>query len=203
MIPTLAIGDHIFVNKMSYGAWNPLNYTKYRIGQGPQRGDVIVFVYPVDPKKDFIKRVVGLPGDRIDVRHGQLFINDKPVTRSKKGIHRYLEPEEDGQWITREGRVHEEKTTDRPYTILLDEREGGNFQNWSSKDNGPLSRRPWGPVVKEDHVFVMGDNRDHSSDSRDWGLVPIKNIKGKAFLVWLSWGGGEGFRWERIFHPIR
>ncbi|MCB9638913.1 MAG: signal peptidase I [Myxococcales bacterium] len=217
MIPTLEIGDHIFVNKMSYGLWMPLINKKLRIGGGPQRGDVVVFIYPaekrtsflIDNRKDFIKRVVGLPGDRIAVRGGVLYINGKAISRAKKEMHSYHEPVDDARWEKKQGRIYQEDLFGVKYTTLADEQEHSIFQNWSSKDNGPLSRRPWGPVVKPGHIFVMGDNRDHSSDSRDWGLVPVEMIKGRAFSIWFSMRpekGGyfwERIRWERIFKGIR
>ncbi len=217
MVPTLAIGDHIFVNKLSYGLWVPFLNKKFQIGSGPQRGDVIVFVYPaekrtnwlIDNRKDFIKRVVGLPGDRIAVRGNTLYINDKPIQRTKDTQHAYHEPVDEDRWEKKVGRIFQENLYGVQYQTLADEQDGSLFQNWSSKDNGPLSRRPWGPVVKPGHVFVMGDNRDHSSDSRDWGLVPMNYIKGKAFLIWISDQGEkpgwfvQRIRWDRVFKSIR
>ncbi|MCK6511653.1 signal peptidase I [Myxococcota bacterium] len=219
MVPTLAIGDHIFVNKMSYGLWIPFVNKKLQIGAGPQRGDVIVFVYPaekrtnflgiIDQRKDFIKRVVGLPGDRIAVRGNVLYINDKPISRAKGGQHTYFEPVDEERWDKKVGRIFQENLYGVSYQTLADEQDGSLFQNWSSQDNGPLSRRPWGPVVKPGHVFVMGDNRDHSSDSRDWGLVPMDYIKGKAFLIWISDQGEkpglfvQRIRWDRVFKTIQ
>lgn len=204
MIPTLEIGDHIFVNKFSYGVWFPFADYKWRLGKGPRRGDVIVFVYPKNPKKDFIKRVVGLPGDRIKVVQNTLYINDKPVSKAKGDTYTYRESDSpDGIPLERSCRIFDENLMGVRHKILVDETQPSKLSEWDSSIDAKRSERPWGPVVPPQHVFVMGDNRDHSSDSREWGLVPVRNIKGKAFLVWLSFGSEKGFRWDRIFIPIR
>jgi signal peptidase I len=164
MIPTLLIGDHILVNKFIYGVKVPFtDFTLIPVAQ-PHRDDVIVFKYPQDETKDFIKRVIGLPGDRVEVRHRQVYINDKPL----------VEPYA----------VHQEGVT--PETEMR-------------------PRDEFGPVtVPPDSYFVMGDNRDHSLDSRFWGFVKEDKIKGKAFLIYWSWdGNGEWVRWERIGKAVR
>jgi signal peptidase I len=158
MLPTLQIGDHILVNKLRYGIRVPfvgriLEFTD------PRRGDIIVFIYPVDPEKDFIKRVIGAPGDRIEVRHKQLFVNDTEVS---------------DPW--------------------------GHFEAGPGTDSRLTPRDNFGPVeVPDGKVFVMGDNRDRSYDSRFWGFVPLDDVKGKAFLIYWSWDGTDRWvRWERI-----
>jgi len=159
MIPTLLIGDHILVNKFVYGIKLPFtNMTLIPVGR-PRRDDVIVFKYPQDETKDFIKRVIGLPGDRVEVRHQQVYVNDHPLSEPFA--------------------VHQEGVTPETETRPRDE---------------------FGPVtVPTDSYFVMGDNRDHSLDSRFWGFVSSDKIKGRAFLVYWSWDGlGEWVRWERI-----
>jgi len=159
MIPTLLIGDHILVNKFVYGIKLPLtNTTVIPIGR-PRRDDVIVFKYPQDETKDFIKRVIGLPGDRVEVRHQQVYINGQPLTEPFA--------------------VHQEGVT--PETEMR-------------------PRDEFGPVtVPNDAYFVMGDNRDHSLDSRFWGFVNSDKIKGRAFLIYWSWDDmGKWVRWERF-----
>jgi signal peptidase I len=152
MKPTLLVGDHILVNKFIYGIKIPFTDKILVKLSRPKRGDVIVFKYPLDTKKDYIKRVIGLPGDRIELANKQLIINGQIV--------------------------------DDPhakYSLL------GNLRNY-----GPIG-------VPADHLFVMGDNRDESSDSRVWGFVPLSYLKGKAFLIYWSWNSREfGVRWSRL-----
>lgn len=157
MKPTLLVGDHILVNKFIYGIKIPFtDNTIINLGK-PNRGDVVVFKYPLDTKKDYIKRVVGLPGDKVELVNKQLFINDR--------------------------------VTDDPhasYSIY------GNLRNF-----GPVS-------VPAHHLFVMGDNRDESSDSRVWGFVPDAYLKGKAFLIYWSWDRTNfGVRWSRLGDIVR
>jgi signal peptidase I len=167
MIPTLEVGDHIFVAKFSYGLSIPFTDKKIFEYATPKRGDVIVFKYPQDHNTDYIKRVVGLPGDRLELRQNELFINDRPMPREHSGIYRY----DDG---------HEDKECDL-WTETLDDKRHHEIQE--------IGRMPasFGPiVVPEGNVFVMGDNRDNSSDSRVWGPVKHDLIKGKALIVWWS-----------------
>ena len=147
MIPTLLIGDHILVNKFVYGVRNPFTRELWIKGRLPKRGEIIVFVYPPNRKIDFIKRVIGLPGDVIEIRNKRVFVNGKPLNEP---YVQYTDPK-----------------------ILPPE--------LSPRDN-------FGPVkVPPGHLFVMGDNRDESYDSRFWGFVPLKEVKGKAFIIYFSW----------------
>lgn len=147
MIPTLLIGDHILVNKFIYGIRNPFTRKPWIEGRLPKRQEIVVFIYPQNRKLDFIKRVIGLPGDIVEIRNKQVFVNGKPL---KEPYIRHTDPK-----------------------ILPPER--------SPRDN-------FGPVrVPPGHIFVMGDNRDESYDSRFWGFVPIKDVKGKAFIIYFSW----------------
>jgi signal peptidase I len=159
MIPTLQIGDHILVNKLAYGVRIPglgryaMHFAK------PKRGDVVVFIFPEDRTKDFIKRVIGVAGDSVEIRNKKIFINGQPVDDP----HAYFEG---------------------------DEMPGGGVQ--IKDDYGPKT-------VPENHIFVMGDNRDKSYDSRFWGYVDLDEVKGKAFLIYWSWDGGDRWvRWERL-----
>jgi signal peptidase I len=157
MIPTLLIGDHILVNKFVYGVRLPyLGTSIFPVGT-PHRGDVVVFVYPQDDEKDFIKRVVAVAGETVEVRDKRLYVNGEAVAD--------------------------------PYAHFA-ETEG---RTTAPRDNfGPFA-------VPAGYVFVMGDNRDRSYDSRFWGPVALDNVKGKAFLIYWSWeGAGRWIRWERI-----
>ena len=161
MIPTLQVGDHILVNKLSYGTRIPF-WEKYLIEfKKPQRGDVIVFVFPEDPSKDFIKRVIGIGGDTVEIRGKRVYINNRLL----EDPHAYFEG-------------------DRERMLQI--------------------RGDFGPVrVPEDYLFVMGDNRDRSYDSRFWGFVNIQAVKGKALMVYWSWDGTDRWvRWERLGNLI-
>jgi signal peptidase I len=158
MLPTLQIGDHLLVNKFLYGIRIPIVGKRILPLRSPHRDDVIVFVYPQDPSKDFIKRVKGLPGETIEIRNKVLYVN--------------------GQAIQDDNAFYE-GTPERMARAPRD-----NF--------GPF-------LVPEGTVFVMGDNRDHSHDSRFWGTVPIDDILGKAFVLYWSWDSKEfSPRWSRL-----
>ncbi|OHY97500.1 signal peptidase I [Salinicola sp. LHM] len=167
MRPTLEVGDFILVNKFSYGLRLPVVNTEIvDIGE-PERGDVMVFRFPQDPSVNFIKRVIGLPGDHIRYENKQLYVNGKPVPKSMTDPDPAEAPGEE---------LFEEHLGDVEHSI---------FNNPQSP--GPQMRE----IVVPDHeYFMMGDNRDHSNDSRYWGFVPEKNIVGKAFAVWMHWDGG-------------
>jgi signal peptidase I len=178
MEDTLLIGDHILVNKLAYGLQIPILDTKihfFGLLGTPQRGEIIVFPFPRDPSRDFIKRVIGLPGDRVEVWNHHAYVNGEALKE--------------------------------PY-VRLDERAALHPSRYSH----------WGPeVVPPGKLFVMGDNRDNSADSRDWGFLDSDHVKGRAFIVYWSWDsaaphlwlGGtwipnlkvvvlDGIRWDRI-----
>lgn len=184
MLPTLQSGDLILVNKFQYGIRLPVvDHKVIDIGT-PERGDVVVFRYPVDTDVDYIKRVVGLPGDVIEYRNKTLSVNGQPVPRERDGD--YYEPDRAvyvGQYRELLGQT--------PHQILLNEH--------SPQDLAPIVRFPGldqcvyskGGVrctVPEGHYFMMGDNRDNSLDSRYWGFVPDANIVGRAFFIWMNFG---------------
>jgi len=182
MIPTLLVGDFILVNKFAYGIRIPvLNRKVIEVG-APARGDVMVFRYPEDPSLDYIKRVVGLPGDRIEYRNKRLAINGKPAELrqvsdylSKERMQfsrRYLE--------TLGGVTHEILVEDEAPAFAPQARAFPFAGNCHYNTNGMACTVPPG------HYFMMGDNRDNSSDSRVWGFVPDENIVGKAFFIWLN-----------------
>lgn len=202
MIPTLEIGDHIFVSKFAYGLGIPFTDKKIFQWHDPQRGDVIVFKYPKETNTDYIKRVVGLPGDKIEIRRNEVFINGKAMPRELVATPFRIPGTE----------LWRENLDGHPHAAL--HRMGGGV-TWKLLDLSPESGWTGHDTVPADHVFVMGDNRDDSNDSRVWGFVPYKLIKGRALIVWWSrdpsYGGwspsgvGEWFssiRWRRFFHLV-
>jgi signal peptidase I len=180
MEPTLRIGDFVVVNKYTYGIRLPLWRTKILDINEPQRGDVFVFRYPVNPSVNFIKRVVGLPGDTITYKDKTLFINDKEVPKVRQGDDVFVN--EFGQSLSVER-----------WLETLNGVQHISFQR--SDESAPTLT--W--VVPAHHYFAMGDNRDSSDDSRYWGFVPEENIVGKAFMVWMSidWQAHR-VRWDRL-----
>jgi len=185
MLPSLHIGDFILVNKFKYGIRLPVVNQKVIDLGNPDRGDVMVFRFPKDPKLNFIKRVVGLPGDKLSYIDKQLFINGEPTTTVADGEYAFQQIRLRGQ----SARQLRETIGDSSHTILIDDR---------------LSGRNMEVEVPEGHYFVMGDNRDHSNDSRSWRFVPEKNVVGKAFFIWFSWksASGGGVNWGRIGSSI-
>jgi len=185
MIPTLSIGDLILVNKFHYGVRLPVLNTKVIANNDPQRGDVMVFRYPVDPSVDYIKRVVGLPGDEVGYLNKTLVINGQPVP--VEWLPDFYD--EDSLRYSQQG---SEKLGTVAHRILIDKDRSGfvmpmpQFQQF--RDNCSYNAEGVVCKVPPGHYFVMGDNRDNSQDSRYWGFVPDRNIVGKAFFVWMNFG---------------
>jgi signal peptidase I len=158
MEPTLLVGDHILVNKFIYGIRIPVIGKKVFPFSQPRRGDIIVFIFPNDRSKDFIKRAIGLPGEKVEIKQRMIYINDRLI---------------EDPW--------------------------GHFSSW-----GPGARDTYGPIMVPPHsLFVMGDNRDNSEDSRYWGFVPLNDVLGKAFVMYWSWDWRASslvskVRWQRI-----
>jgi len=186
MMPTLLDGDFILVNKFTYGIRLPVINTKIIDVGKPQRGDVAVFRYPNDPSVDYIKRVIGVPGDHIVYRNKQLYINGEQMKLTDFG--RYEAP---GVGITMAGaELLEEDLTTKTHNILID-------------PDRQIINKEFNFNVGENEYFVMGDNRDNSNDSRFWGMVPEKNLVGKAFMIWMNWDStNNGVTWNRIGQSI-
>ncbi|MBS0316457.1 MAG: signal peptidase I [Proteobacteria bacterium] len=184
MIPTLLVGDLILVNKFTYGLRLPVIHTKITQGSTPQRGDVMVFRYPPQPSMDYIKRVVGLPGDEVAYLNKRLTINGKPVPETPL-------PEFFDEDSMRYYKEYQEVLGKHTHGILIDDdrpafvpgpHDFPGHENCNYSVEGVVCKVPPG------EYFMMGDNRDNSLDSRYWGFVPDKNIVGKAFLIWMNFG---------------
>jgi signal peptidase I len=189
MIPTLDIGDHLLVNKFIYGPRLPFTDIRIFSWKEPKRGDIIVFKYPKNESKNFIKRVVGLPGDKIEIKKGILFITDRPVPVIALGAFEEKE-QGGGSPYYEKPRLFEEELGSVKHQILY-------LRDQSDYDFGPK-------LVPAESVFVMGDNRDNSQDSRFWGFVKYDKILGRALIIYWSWDGGDRWvRWERIGKLIR
>ncbi|WP_370869725.1 signal peptidase I [Polaromonas sp.] len=184
MIPTMLVGDLILVNKFHYGVRLPVINLKVIDNNSPQRGDVMVFRYPPKPSLDYIKRVVGVPGDEVAYLNKKLSINGKAL--SKVPMPDFFDED-----ALRYAKQFQETTGNRTYRLLNDADRpafiaGADQFPW--RDNCRYSSEGVVCKVPEGHYFMMGDNRDNSLDSRYWGFVPEANIVGKAFFVWMNFG---------------
>jgi signal peptidase I len=178
MLPTLHLGDFIVVNKYVYGVKLPLSGRKIINNEKPKRGDIVVFRFPSDESLDYIKRVIGIPGDTIVIKGTQVFVNGKLLGGKQIGIYKGKQSEYVGGIATE----FKEQYADKNYSIFwVKNRLSSNQQKY---------------VVPAGHYFVMGDNRSNSNDSRYWGWVPEQNIKGKAVYIWLNWF--DEIDWSRV-----
>ena len=186
MIPTLLVGDLILVNKFHYGVRLPVINKKITEGNKPERGDVMVFRYPPKPSLDYIKRVVGVPGDEVAYINKRLTINGTPVATT--GVPEFFDED-----VMRYFPQYEEQLGTHKHRLLNDDsRRGGiseaEVTDFANRGNCRYSAEGVVCKVPDGHFFMMGDNRDNSLDSRYWGFVPEKNIVGRAFFVWMNFG---------------
>ncbi len=184
MIPTLLVGDLILVNKFSYGVRLPVIHTKVLDVGSPQRGDTMVFRYPLDTSVDYVKRVVGLPGDKVTIRNNRLTINDQEVALEPAG--EFYDAEQ-GKYVPQYSETLGE-VTHKLLTELKNPSLIRPIQGVPHSDK--CSYVPTGVtcIVPPGNYFVMGDNRENSLDSRYWGFVPEANLVGRAFFIWMNFG---------------
>jgi len=200
MYPTLEIGDFILVNKFAYGVRLPISHNKIINVGDPRRGDVVVFRYPDQPSQNYIKRLVGLPGDVLSYKDNVLYVNGSPVSSKAIGSYDYRD--------SSKRRVNAYQFEE----VIAQTNDGADgyakYNTLAVSPNGFFSSRNWQERVPEGHYFMMGDNRDNSADSRKWGFLPDENVIGKAFFVWMSWGdeeneNGGGIDFDRIGADIK
>lgn len=196
MVPTLKIGDHIFVSKFNFGLSIPFTKVEFLKWGEPRRGDVLVFLFPKDESLHYIKRVVGLPGDKIEFRGKDLLINDQLIEKEKVSDPKTIEK------VTGTAELSGELYKETIGSVV-------HYIRFAAGGSQELARTNLVETVPENHYFMIGDNRDDSYDSRSWGFVPRENVKGRAQIVWLSldadtaWGTLNKIRWERCGTLIR
>ena len=206
MRPTLEVGDFILVNKFAYGLRLPILEKKVVPTGDPKRGDVIVFRYPVNPSQDFIKRVVGLPGDTVEYRDKKLTVNGKPVPRTPDGNYSWLEGlrfETTDRFVERA----DAGPAPRDYSVAVSAQAPTvypqNVRSFPGRERCDYNNEGFACRVPPGHYFMMGDNRDFSDDSRYWGFVPDDHIRGKAFFIWFNWDDISSLAFKRVGSGIR
>ncbi len=194
MIPTLLVGDFILVNKFTYGIRLPVINTRIIEIGSPKRGDVMVFRYPVDPSFDYIKRVVGVPGDKVAYQNKRLTVNGValPTRPEADFLHRDRAAYSKQFAETNDGKTYRTLNDEDAPAFIMSAAQFPNRENCLYNNAGVICTVPPG------HYFMMGDNRDNSLDSRFWGFVPEANIVGRAFGIWMNWSGGLSFDLSRI-----
>ena len=206
MRPTLEVGDFILVNKFTYGIRLPVIEQKIIPLGDPQRGDVVVFRYPVNPSQDFIKRVIGVGGDEVAYRDKRLTVNGKPWPVQSDGSYSYLE----GMRFETTQRFTETVDTghgEKQHELALNPAAAPVYQQnvrpFPGRENCDYNEHGFTCRVPKGEYFMMGDNRDNSDDSRYWGFVPDDHIRGRAFFIWFNWDDISNLAFKRVGTSIR
>jgi signal peptidase I len=208
MRPTLEVGDFILVNKFTYGLRLPIIEMKVVPLSNPQRGDVVVFRYPLNPSQDFIKRVIGVGGDTVVYKDKRLNVNGQPWPIKPDGTYGYVEglrfesmARSTETADTGQGPTEHEIATDPTMPPV----SPGSVRPFPGRENCDYNSDGSGFKCKvpSGHYFMMGDNRDRSDDSRYWGFVPDDHIRGRAFIIWFNWDDISSFAWTRVGNGIR
>jgi signal peptidase I len=206
MRPTLEVGDFILVNKYVYGIRLPIVEQKIIPLGDPKRGDVVVFRYPVNPSQDFIKRVIGVPGDTVAYVDKKLTVNAQPLPQVADGTYSYLE----GLRFETTERLRETtQGSEGPvsYAVAVNPRQAPvypqNVRPFPGRENCEYNERGFTCRVPAGHYLMMGDNRDNSDDSRYWGFVPDDHIRGRAFFIWFNWDDIASLAFKRVGSGIR
>ncbi len=200
MRPSLEVGDFILVNKFKYGLRLPVVDKKVIELGVPERGDVVVFRYPLDLSSDYIKRVVGIPGDVVEYRNKQLKVNGVPSAQIERAPYSYV-AEDIGQFVTNQRFTEKmgEKSYDIATTPNTPTINGNGVQVFAGRDQCQyFGNEGFSCKVPAGQYLVLGDNRDNSLDGRYWGFVPDANLRGKAFFIWFNWADVVGLNFKRI-----
>src|SRR6266496_1046459 len=208
MRPTLEVGDFILVNKFAYGLRLPIIEQKIVPMGDPQRGDVVVFRYPLNPSQDFIKRVIGVGGDTVVYKDKRLSVNGVPWPAKSDGTYGYVEGlrfESMARSLETAETGHSEKEHDMATDPLMPSVSPGSVRPFPGRENCDYNPDGSGFTCKvpPGHYFMMGDNRDRSDDSRYWGFVPDDHIRSRAFFIWFNWDDISSFAWKRVGGGIR
>jgi signal peptidase I len=206
MRPTLEVGDFILVNKFAYGIRLPIIERKILATGDPQHGDVVVFRYPGDTSVDYIKRVVGLPGDVVEYNDKRLTVNGKPLPQTDDGTYGWLEGlrfEETRKLLETADAGGLPKTYTIAQNTMAPAVRVSGVREFPGRDNCEYNERGFKCKVPAGNYFMMGDNRDYSDDSRYWGFVPDANLRGRAFFIWFNWDDIVNATFRRVGHGIQ